>query len=55
MLATFVLFSSCGLMKICIESPGDMANAYKYTDWHPLAAEGLKHLMIKIFPKKRTE
>lgn len=41
-----VLFGSCGLVKVCIEKPADIANAYKYTDQHPLTAEGLKHLLI---------
>ncbi len=45
MVAT-VLFGGCGLVKVCIEKPSDIANAYKYTDQHPLTAECLKHLLI---------
>lgn len=45
-LATAVLFGGCSLVKVCIEKPSDIANAYKYTDQHPLTAEGLKHLMM---------
>ena len=41
-----VLFGGCGLVKVCIEKPSDIANAYKYTDQHPLTAEDLKHLLI---------
>ena len=40
------LFGGCGLIRVCIEKPSDIANAYKYTDQHPLTAERLKHLLL---------
>lgn len=40
------LFGSCGLVRVCIEKPSDIANAYKYSDQHPLTAEGLKQLLL---------
>lgn len=43
---TIFTISGCGLVKVCIEKPSDIANAYKYTDQYPLTAEGLKHLLI---------
>ncbi len=46
LMATVALFGGCGLVKVCFEKPSDIANAYKYTDQHPLTAEGLKHLLI---------
>lgn len=46
MLATMLLFGSCGLVKVCNEKPSDIENAHKYTDQRPLTADGLKHLMM---------
>ena len=40
-----VLFGGCGLVKVCVEKPSDIANAHKYTDQRPLTAESLKHLL----------
>ena len=31
-----VLFGGCGLVKVCVEKPSDIANAHKYTDQRPL-------------------
>ena len=45
MLAAVLLFGGCGLVKVCIEKPSDIANAHKYTDQRPLTIDGLKHLM----------
>ncbi|MBR2249483.1 MAG: hypothetical protein IJ844_03070 [Prevotella sp.] len=46
LLAATMLFGGCGLVWVCVERPSDIANAYKYTDQHPLTADGLKHLLI---------
>jgi hypothetical protein len=40
-----LIFCGCGLIQVCIESPRDIANAYKYTDQSPLTVEGLRHLI----------
>ena len=46
MLAAVLMFGGCGLVKVCVEKPEDIAGAHKYTDQRPLTADGLKHLMM---------
>ena len=46
-LLILLLFNSCGLIRICIERPKDIANAYKYTDQIPLSAESMKQLIAE--------
>lgn len=45
-IAAVLLFGGCGLVKVCIEKPEDIANTHKYTDQKPLTADSLKHLMM---------